>query len=264
MKKIDMMNKIEEIVKETVELLKQINMEEDSFKDVFKDFRDNKRDEWSDSYNFSNVMHYSRFNDNFISSVEFEMSYDREHMEDITVYELKDDLKAVKNFYKFVNNFVENHPELVDQYEKEKEEMYAKFREENKEDFNNFKNSISEEDIEEAELVVWTINEKLNKCPYLLSDGDKDILKVIAKHKKDFRLGILDNDDLFHILPGGYFEDISEARKCFVERLIDKLGYYKNMYMNYRYEEFERLIDACNVLNEMFNIDSLGNIIVDK
>ena len=62
----------------------------------------------------------------------------------------------------------------------------------------------------------------------------------------------------------GYFEDISEARKCFVERLIDKLGYYKNMYMNYRYEEFECLIDACNVLNEIFTVDSLGNIIVDK
>ena len=128
--------------------------------------------------------------------------------------------------------------------------------------FNNFKNSISEEDIEEAEVTLWTINEKLIKCPNLLSDCDKDILKVIAKHKKDFRLGII--DDLFHILPGGYFEDISEARKCFVERLIDKLGYYKNMYMNYRYEEFECLIDACNVLNEIFTVDSLGNIIVDK
>ena len=264
MKKIEMMNKIEEIVEKTIELLKQINIEEDSFRNAFNYFRDNKRDEWCDSYNFSNVMHYSRFNNNFISSVEFEMSYDREHIEDITVYELKDDLKAVKNFYKFVNNFVENHPELVEKYEDEQEEMYAKFREENKEDFNNFKKTISTEDIEEAELVVWTINEKLIKCPKMLSDGDKDILKVIAKHKKDFRWGILDDDDLFHILPGGYFEDISEARKCFVERLIDKLGYYKNMYMNYRYEEFKCLIDACNVLNEMFNIDSLGNIIVDK
>lgn len=262
MKKIEMMNKIEEIVEKTVELLKQINMEEDSFRKDFNDFRDNKRDEWSDSYNFSNVMHYSRFNDNFISSVEFEMSYDREHMEDITAYELKDDLKAVKNFYKFVKNFVENNPELVEKYEDEQQEMYAKFREENKEDLNNFKNYISEEDIEEAEVTLWTINEKLIKCPKLLSDGDKDILKVIAKYKKTFRLGII--DDGFHILPGGYFEDISEARKCFVERLIDKLGYYKNMYMNYRYEEFERLIDACNVLNEMFNVDSLGNIIVDK
>ena len=264
MKKIEMMNKIEEIVENTVELLKQINIEEDSFRKVFNDFRDNKSDEWRNSYNFSNVMHYSRFNGNFVSALEFELSYDREHMEDITVYELKDDLKAVKNFYKFVKNFVENHPELVEQYEKEKEEMYAKFREENKEDFNNFKNSISEEDINEAEVTLWTINEKLIKCPKFLSDGDKDILKVIAKHKKDFSLGILDNDDLFHILPGGYFEDISEARKCFVERLIDKLGYYKNMYMNYRYEEFECLIDACNVLNEIFTIDSLGNIIVDK
>lgn len=262
MKKIEMMNKIEEIVEKTVELLKQINMEEYSFRKDFNDFRDNKRDEWSDSYNFSNVMHYSRFNDNFISSVEFEMSYDREHMEDITAYELKDDLKAVKNFYKFVKNFVENNPELVEKYEDEQQEMYAKFREENKEDLNNFKNYISEEDIEEAEVTLWTINEKLIKCPKLLSDGDKDILKVIAKYKKTFRLGII--DDGFHILPGGYFEDISEARKCFVERLIDKLGYYKNMYMNYRYEEFERLIDACNVLNEMFNVDSLGNIIVDK
>lgn len=262
MKKIEMMNKIEEIVEKTVELLKQINMEEDSFRKDFNDFRDNKRDEWGDSYNFSNVMHYSRFNDNFISSVEFEMSYDREHMEDITAYELKDDLKAVKNFYKFVKNFVENNPELVEKYEDEQQEMYAKFREENKEDLNNFKNYISEEDIEEAEVTLWTINEKLIKCPKLLSDGDKDILKVIAKYKKTFRLGII--DDGFHILPGGYFEDISEARKCFVERLIDKLGYYKNMYMNYRYEEFERLIDACNVLNEMFNVDSLGNIIVDK
>ena len=262
MKKIEIMNKIEEIVENTVELLKQINIEEDSFRKVFNDFRDNKSDEWRNSDNFSNVMHYSRFNDNFVSALEFELSYDREHIEDITVYELKDDLKAVKNFYKFVKNFVENHPELVEQYEKEKEEMYAKFREENKEDFNNFKNSISEEDIEEAEVTLWTINEKLIKCPKLLSDGDKDILKVIAKHKKDFRLGII--DDLFHILPGGYFEDISEARKCFVERLVDKLGYYKNMYMNYRYEEFECLIDACNVLNEIFTVDSLGNIIVDK
>ena len=262
MKKIEMMNKIEEIVENTVELLKQINIEEDSFRKVFNDFRDNKRDEWSDSYNFSNVMHYSRFNDNFVSAVEFELSYDREHMEDITVYELKDDFKAIKKFYELVKKFVENNPELVKQYEKEKEEMYAKFREENKEDFNNFKNSISEEDINEAEVTLWTINEKLIKCPKLLSDGDKDILKVIAKHKKDFRLGII--DDGFHILPGSYFEDITEARKCFVERLIDKLGYYKNMYMNYRYEEFECLIDACNVLNEMFNIDSLGKIIIDK
>ena len=262
MKKIEMINKIEEIVKETVELLKQINIEEDSFRKVFNDFRDNKRDEWGNSYNFSNVMHYSRFNDNFISSVEFEMSYDREHMNDITVYELKDDLKAVKNFYKFVKNFVENNPKLVEKYEDEQQDMYAKFHEENKEDFNNFKKTISTEDIEEAELVVWTINEKLNKCPYLLDSWDKDILRTVAKYKKTFRLGII--DDGFHILPGCYFEDKNGARKSFVERLIDKLGYYKNWYMDYRYDEFECLIDACNAINEIFSVDSLGNIIVDK
>ena len=256
MKKIEMMDKIEEIVEKTIELLNDCG----EATRISNDFYNNNKDEYIDSYNFREVM--ARRNECPISALEFELSYDREHMEDITAYELKDDLKAVKNFYKFVKNFVENHPELVEQYEKEKEEMYAKFREENKEDFNNFKNSISEEDINEAEVTLWTINEKLIKCPKLLSDGDKDILKVIAKHKKDFSLGII--DDLFHILPGGYFEDISEARKCFVERLIDKLGYYKNMYMNYRYEEFECLIDACNVLNEIFTVDSLGNIIVDK
>lgn len=264
MKKIDMMNKIEEIVENTVELLKQINIEEDSFRKVFNDFRDNKSAEWRDSDNFSNVMNYSRFNDNFVSALEFELSYDRENMGRFTAYELKDDLKAAKKFYELVKKFVENHPELVEKHERETQEMYAKFREENKEDFNNFKNSISEENINEAEVTLWTINEKLIKCPKLLSSGDKDILKVIAKHKKDFRLGILNDDDLFHILPDGYFEDISEARKCFVERLIDKLGYYKNMYMNYKYEEFECLIDACNVLNEMFYVDSLGKIIIDK
>ena len=258
MKKIEMMSKIEEIVEKTIELLNDCG----EATRISNDFYNNNTDEYIDSYNFREVM--ARRNECPISALEYHMSYDREHMEDITAYELKDDLKAVKNFYKFVKNFVENHPELVEQYEKEKEEMYAKFRDENKEDFNNFKNSISEEDINEAEVTLWTINEKLIKCPNLLSDGDKDILKVIAKHKKDFRLGILDDDDLFNILPGGYFEDISEARKCFVERLIDKLGYYKNMYMNYRYEEFECLIDACNVLNEIFTIDSLGNIIVDK
>ena len=258
MKKIEMMNKIEEIVEKTIELLNDCG----EATRISNDFYNNNTDEYIDSYNFREVM--ARRNECPISALEYHMSYDREHMEDITAYELKDDLKAVKNFYKFVKNFVENHPELVEQYEKEKEEMYAKFREENKEDFNNFKNSISEEDINEAEVTLWTINEKLIKCPKLLSDGDKDILKVIAKHKKDFCFGIIDDDDSFHILPGGYFEDISEARKCFVERLIDKLGYYKNMYMNYRYEEFECLIDACNVLNEIFTVDSLGNIIVDK
>ena len=256
MKKIEMMNKIEEIVEKTIELLNDCG----EATRISNDFYNNNKDEYIDSYNFREVM--ARRNECPISALEYHMSYDREHMEDITAYELKDDLKAVKNFYKFVKNFVENHPELVEQYEKEKEEMYAKFREENKEDFNNFKNYISEEDINEAEVTLWTINEKLIKCPKFLSDGDKDILRTIAKYKKTFRLGII--DDGFHILPGGYFEDISEARKCFVERLIDKLGYYKNMYMNYRYEEFECLIDACNVLNEMFNIDSLGNIIVDK
>ena len=258
MKKIEIMDKIEEIVEKTIELLNDCG----EATRISNDFYNNNKDEYIDSYNFREVM--TRRNECPISALEYHMSYDREHMEDITAYELKDDLKAVKNFYKFVKNFVENHLELVEQYEKEKEEMYAKFREENKEDFNNFKNSISEEDINEAEVTLWTINEKLIKCPKLLSDGDKDILKVIAKHKKDFLFGILDNDDLFHILPGGYFEDITEARKCFVERLIDKLGYYKNMYMNYRYEEFECLIDACNVLNEIFTVDSLGNIIVDK
>ena len=47
MKKIEMMDKIEEIVEKTIELLKQINIEEDSFRKVFYDFRDNKSDELS-------------------------------------------------------------------------------------------------------------------------------------------------------------------------------------------------------------------------
>lgn len=262
MKKFEMMNKIEEFVENTVELLKEINIEEDSFRKVFNDFRDNKSGEWRNSDNFSNVMHYSRFNDNFVSALEFELSYDRENMGRFTAYELKDDLKATKKFYELVKKFVGNHPELVEKYEDEQQEMYAKFREENKEDFNNFKKTISNEDIEEAEIVVWTINEKLNKCPYLLDFADKDILRTIAKYKETFRLGII--DDGFHILPGCYFEDKNAVRKGFAERLIDKLGYYKNWYMNYRYDEFECLIDACNAINEIFSVDSLGNIIVDK
>ena len=264
MKKIEMMNKIEEIVENTVKLLKQINIEEDSFRKVFNDFRDNKSDEWRNSDNFSNVMHYSRFNDNFVSALEFELSYDREHMEDITAYELKDDLKAVKNFYKFVKNFVENHPELVEQYEKEKEEMYAKWRKEDEETYDKFDKSFSDEDIEEATFVVNHIYDKLLKCSPYVDYDDQDILRIIAKGKTTF--GKFYNDDLFTTLGTSRRYEANEVRKCYVKELIIKLRKFMSLYEdnNFTYDRFECLIEACNKVNDIIRVDTSNRIIVDK
>lgn len=166
MKKIEMMNKIEEIVKETVELLNDCG----EVTRISNDFYNNNTDEYIDSYNFREVM--TRRNECPISALEYHMSYDREHMEDITAYELKDDLKAVKNFYKFVKNFVENHPELVEQYEKEKEEMYARWiKEEGK---------YSDDDIKEATEIVMTITNKVkNNFNYKFTDDEIKIVGVL-------------------------------------------------------------------------------------
>ena len=237
MKKIEMMNKIEEIVENTVELLKQINIEEDSFRKVFNDFRDNKSDEWRNSDNFSNVMHYSRFNDNFVSALEFELSYDREHMEDITTYELKDDLKVVKNFYKFVKNFVENHPELVEQYEKEKEEMYGRWiKEEGK---------YSDDDIKEATEIVMTITNKVkNNFNYKFTDDEIKIVGVLlhdpdVDFKYDFEVG-------HPILPGNLIKN-KDYNFDRAYNLITNLGNIIKRYNNkIKIRACETLIYAIN------------------
>ena len=237
MKKIEMMNKIEEIVENTVELLKQINIEEDSFRKVFNDFRDNKSDEWRNSDNFSNVMHYSRFNDNFVSALGFELSYDREHIEDITVYELKDDLNAVKNFYKFVKNFVKNHPELVEQYEKEKEEMYARWiKEEGK---------YSDDDIKEATEIVMTITNKVkNNFNYKFTDDEIKIVGVLlhdpdVDFKYDFEVG-------HPILPGNLIKN-KDYNFDRAYNLISNLGNIIKRYNNkIKIRACETLIYAIN------------------
>lgn len=144
MKKIDMIDEIEEIVAKTVDLFNECG----EATRISNDFYNNNTDEYIDSYNFREVM--ARRNECPIAALEYYMSYDRERMSDIYAYELKDDLKAVKSFYKFVKNFVENHPELVEQYEKEKEEMYARWRKEDEETYDKFDKSFSDEDIEEA------------------------------------------------------------------------------------------------------------------
>lgn len=109
MKKIDMMNKIEEIVENTIELLKDIDRDDDSFVELINDYHFNKINEWGDSDNFSDVMAHCDGTSNFEPSLIYYMSYDRNHLRDTTVYDLKEDLKVVKKFYKLIKEFVENH-----------------------------------------------------------------------------------------------------------------------------------------------------------
>lgn len=114
MKKIEMMDKIEEIVENTVELLENIDRDDDSFVELINDYRFNKIYEWRDSDNFSDVMAHCGGTSNFVSSLIYYMSYDREYMSDTTVYDLKEDLKVVKKFYKLIKEFVENYNDDVE------------------------------------------------------------------------------------------------------------------------------------------------------
>ena len=114
MKKIEMMDKIEEIVENTLELLKDVDFDDDSFVELINDYRFNKIYEWRDSDNFSDVMAHCDGTRNLWSSLEYYMSYDREYMSDTTVYDLKEDLKAVKKFYKLIKEFVENYSDDVE------------------------------------------------------------------------------------------------------------------------------------------------------
>lgn len=109
MKKIDMMNKIEEIVENTVELLEDIDRDDASFVELIDDYRFNKIDEWQDSDNFRDVMAHCGGTENFEPSLIYYMSYDRDNLRDTTVYDLKEDLKVVKKLYNVVKDFVENH-----------------------------------------------------------------------------------------------------------------------------------------------------------
>ena len=93
MKKFEMMNKIEEIVEKTIELLNDCG----EATRISNDFYNNNTDEYIDSYNFREVM--ARRNECPISALEYHMSYDRYHMEDITAYELMDDSMPVMNSY---------------------------------------------------------------------------------------------------------------------------------------------------------------------
>ena len=258
MKKIEMMDKIEEIVEKTIELFNECG----EATRISNDFYNNNTDEYIDSYNFREVM--ASRTECPISALEYHMSYDREHMEDITAYELKDDLKAVKNFYKFVKNFVENHPELVEQYEKEKEEMYTRWRKEDEETYDKFDKSFSDEDIEEATFVVNHIYDKLLKCSPYVDYDDQDILREIAKGKTTF--GKFYNDDLFTTLGTSRRYEANEVRKCYVKELIIKIRKFMSWYEdnNFTYDRFECLIEACNKVNDIIRVDTSNRIIVDK
>lgn len=258
MKKIEIIDKIEEIVVKTIELFNECG----EATRISNDFYNNNTDEYIDSYNFREVM--ARRNECPISALEYHMSYDPEHMEDITVYELKDDLKAVKNFYKFVKNFVENHPELVEQYEKEKEEMYTRWRKEDEETYDKFDKSFSDEDIEEATFVVNHIYDKLLKCSPYVDYDDQDILREIAKGKITF--GKFYNDDLFTTLGTSRRYEANEVRKCYVKELIIKIRKFMIWYEDndFTYDRFECLIEACNKVNDIIRVDTSNRIIVDK
>ena len=239
MKKFEMMNKIEEIVEKTIELLNDCG----EATRISNDFYNNNTDEYIDSYNFREVM--ARRNECPISALEYHMSYDREHMEDITAYELKDDLKAVKNFYKFVKNFVENHPELVEQYEKEKEEMYAKWRKEDEETYDKFDKSFSDEDIKEATEIVMTITNKVkNNFNYKFTDDEIKIVGVLlhdpdVDFKYDFEVG-------HPILPGNLIKN-KDYNFDRAYNLISNLGNIIKRYNNkIKIRACETLIYAIN------------------
>lgn len=108
MKKIEIINKVTEINVEVVELLQKTD---DNIEDAFKSFIEKFYSEFGGySDNFRSAMSYyhggKRIED-FISGVNYYMN--AMDADDITYYDVMEDLKVMKKLYKLIKEFVENY-----------------------------------------------------------------------------------------------------------------------------------------------------------